>query len=213
MKTYLCNLFETWQKPRQLPWPYNQLSYQQQAQQHRIDTRNLIWWIGWIRWLHVALEIRFCGNQQFWIRNRRKVKNGFKVGLANGENKTQQGEGIVPINVPPTAAHVAVFDHMPNALLTAGPLVKAGCCIILNTPQAQVIDKKIDNIILPADFEPWSATCDVYLNHDRPIGNKQRRFQRQASNVYQIETKKDILNFITRPRDIQWRKLEFQQSK
>ena len=49
--------------------------------------------------------------------------------VANGEKITQIEEGIVPLfDVPAAAAaHVAVFKNMPNALLTAGPLVKAGC--------------------------------------------------------------------------------------
>jgi len=42
---------------------------------------------------------------------------------------TRQEEGIVPFNVPAAAAaaHVAVFENMPNVLLAAGPLVKGGC--------------------------------------------------------------------------------------
>ena len=58
--------------------------------------------------------------------------------VANEENITQQGEGIVPINVPAAASHVAGFETMPNALLAAGPLVKARCYIILDTPQAKL---------------------------------------------------------------------------
>ena len=76
----------------------------------------------------------FAGTQT-GILNRTTVTNGFKkVMVANGDKITQQAEGRVPFNVPDTAAPVAVFDHMPNALLAAGPLVKAGCCIILDTP-------------------------------------------------------------------------------
>ena len=42
--------------------------------------------------------------------------------VANGEKITQQAEGIVPFNVPIAAAHVDVFENMPNVLLAAGPL-------------------------------------------------------------------------------------------
>ena len=74
--------------------------------------------------------------------------------VANEENITQQEEGIVPINVPAAASRVAVFENMPNALLAAGPLVKARCYIILDTPQAKVIDKKTGKVILTTEFEP-----------------------------------------------------------
>ena len=58
---------------------------------------------------------------------RKSVKNGFDVVVANGEKITQQAECIVPFDVPAAAAHVAVFENMPNVLLAAGPLIKAGC--------------------------------------------------------------------------------------
>ena len=57
--------------------------------------------------------------------------------FANGDKIKQIEEGIVPCDVPVAAAHVAVCINMPNALLAAGPLVKAGCYIILDTPQAK----------------------------------------------------------------------------
>ena len=60
--------------------------------------------------------------------------------VANGEKITQIEEGIVPFGVPAAAAQVAVFETMPNALLAAGPLVKARCFIVLDTPQAEVLD-------------------------------------------------------------------------
>ena len=71
---------------------------------------------------------------------------------ANGDKITQTAEGTVPFNAPAAAAaaHVAVFENMPNALLAAGPLVKAGCYIILDTPQAKVIEKKTGKVILTA---------------------------------------------------------------
>ena len=45
--------------------------------------------------------------------------------VANGDKITQQEGVIVPFNVPVAATNVAVFENMPNALLAAGPLVKA----------------------------------------------------------------------------------------
>ena len=82
---------------------------------------------------------------------------------------------------------------MPNPLLAAGPLVKAGCYIILDTPQAKVIDKKTGKVILMAEFEPRSTTWDAYPSRERPKGKKPERIQRQANNAYKIETKKKLI--------------------
>ena len=113
--------------------------------------------------------------------------------VANGDKITQQAEGRVPFNVPDTAASVAVFDHMPNALLAAGPLVKAGCYIILDTLQATVINKKTGNIVLTADFDTQSATWDAYPTLARsPTIQRTPQF---ASNAYRIQTKKELIKF------------------
>ena len=93
--------------------------------------------------LDCAATSTFSG-QQTGILKRKKVKNGFDVMVANGDKITQIEEGIVPFDVPTGAAHVAVFKNMSNALLAAGPLIKAGCYIVLDTPQAKVIDKKTE---------------------------------------------------------------------
>ena len=104
---------------------------------------------------------------------------------------TQQEEGLVPFSVPAAGTHVAVFENMPNALLAAGLLVKAGCYIILNTSQAKVINKKTGKIILTAEFEPRSAIWDAYPSQERP--NKKGPIQHLANNAYQIETKKELI--------------------
>ena len=135
--------------------------------------------------LDSAATSSFAGKKT-GIRKRRKVKNGFKVGVVNGESMTQQEKGYVPFNVPPLAvSHVAVFDHMPNPLLGCGPLIKASCYINLDTPQAQVIDKKTGKVILTAEFEPWSATWDVFLTCNCPM----------MWQLPQAKTKKDIIGF------------------
>ena len=111
--------------------------------------------------------------------------------VANGKKRTQIEEGIVLFDVPAAAAaHVAVFKNMPNALLAAGPLVKAGCYIILDTSQAKVIAKKTGKVILTADFEPHSATLDVYPSRAKPKQPK-GPVQHLANNAYRIETKKN----------------------
>ena len=61
---------------------------------------------------------------------------------ANGDKITQQEEGIVPFNVPTTAANVTIFDKMPNALLATGPLVKAGCTLFLTHHKQKALTRK-----------------------------------------------------------------------
>ena len=109
------------------------------------------------------------------------------------KNKKNE-EGIVPFDVPAAAAHVAVFKNVPNALLAAGPLVKAGCYIVLDIPQAKVIDKKAGKVILTADFEPHSATWNVFPSRTKPKPQK-RPVQNLANNAYRIETKKELIEF------------------
>jgi len=113
--------------------------------------------------------------------------------VANGEKIKQIEEGIVPFDVPASAAHVAGFKNMTNALLATGPLVKGGCYIILDTLQAKVIDKKTGKVILTANFEPHTATWDVYPSRTRP--KQKGPVQQLANNAYRIETKKDLIEF------------------
>ena len=97
------------------------------------------------------------------------------------------------------AAHVAVFKNMPNALLAAGPLVKAGCYIVLDTPQAKVIVKNTGNVILTADFKPHSATWDVYPSRTKP--KLKGPIQHLANNAYHIETKEELIKFYHKAAD------------
>jgi len=114
--------------------------------------------------------------------------------VANGDKIKQIEEGIVPFDVPAVAAHIAVFKNMPNVLLAAGPLVKTGCYIVLDTPQAKIIDKKTGKVILTSDFEAHSATWDVYPSQTKP---KQQKgpIKHIANNAYRIETKKELIEF------------------
>ena len=111
--------------------------------------------------------------------------------VANGDKITQIEEGIVPFDVPTAAAHVADFKNMSNALLAAGPLVKAGCYIVLDTLQEKLLDKKTGKVILTADFEPHSATWDVYPSWTKP--KQKEPVQHLANNAYRIETKKELI--------------------
>ena len=139
-----------------------------------------------------ATTDHFAGKRS-GVRKRKNVKKGFDVMVANGDKIMQQEEGIIPFNVPTTAVNVTIFDKMPNALLAAGPLVKVGCYIILDTPQAKVIDKKMGKVILTAEFEPWSATWDAYPSWEQT--NKKGPIQHEANNAYRDETKKELIAF------------------
>ena len=83
--------------------------------------------------LDCAATSTFVG-QQTGILKRKTVNNGFQVMVANGEKITQIEEGLALFNIPTAAAHVAVFKNIRNALLAAGPIVNAGCYIVLDTP-------------------------------------------------------------------------------
>ena len=87
---------------------------------------------------------------------------------------------------------------MSNALLAAGPLIKAGCYIVLDTPQAKAIDKKTGKVILTADFEPQSATWNVYPSRSKP--KHQGPVQHLANNAYRIETKKRTDRILSQSR-------------
>jgi len=123
--------------------------------------------------LDCAATSTFAGKHT-GILKRKKVTDGFDVMVANGETIKQIKEGIVPFDVPAAAAHVAVFKNMPNALLAAGPLVKAGCYIVLDTPQAKVINKKTGKVILISNLECLSLSIETKTTGTGPAPSKQR---------------------------------------
>ena len=56
--------------------------------------------------------------------------------------------------VPAAAETVHVFDNMPISLIGCEKLVKAECKIALDAPEAHVIDKATNNIIITGQFDP-----------------------------------------------------------
>ena len=71
---------------------------------------------------------------------------------------------------------------MPNPLLGSGRFFKEGCYVFLDTPTAQVIDKKTGKALPSAYFEPWSATWNARPNKKQQQilpGPTQNRFTRQ----------------------------------
>ena len=141
------------------------------------------------------------------VREKTFVTNGITVGVANGNSMQQVATAPLPFeNIPEGADGASLFANMPNPLLGCGRFVKEGCYVVLDTPTAQVIDKKTGNVIISADFEPWSATWNVYPNKpQRPIlpGPTQTRYPRPpletptklANNAYRIHTKGELATF------------------
>ena len=137
--------------------------------------------------------------KQTYIKNRKKVKNGVRVGVANGESMEQVEAGTLPFDVPAAASNVHVFENMPRPLIGCGKLVKAGCKIVLDAPEAQVIDKATNKVIMTGRFDPWSSTWDVYPN-GQPTGTTtpiaaDMVYMSFAGNAYRLETKKEIVSF------------------
>ena len=99
---------------------------------------------------------------------------------------------------------------MPNPLVGCGRFVKQDCHVVLDTPTAQVIDKKTGKVLLSADFEPWSATWNACPKKQQPIlpGPTQNRctrqhidaptkaiFSQQANDAHRIQTKGELATF------------------
>ena len=137
------------------------------------------------------------------VRKRRNIKNGIRVGVANGQSMDQIESGELPFDAPQGATDVQIFDNMPNPLIGAGKFVKAGAKIILDRPHAHVVDNKATNeIIMTAHFDEASLTWDVYPKQQNgkttrtaaipPTAGMTMTF---AGNAYRINTKKELVNF------------------
>ena len=163
--------------------------------------------------LDSAASDHYAGKQT-GIRDRRPVTNGIHVGVANGDSMHQTETGTIPFNnLPASATSVAIFKHMPHPLLSCGQLIKAGCKIILDDPQALVVDKTTGNVILKANFNHLSSTWDVppqpkpapatlkpaplLLTSISAANSKfsRRNESRIAFNAYRLKTKHDLITF------------------
>ena len=79
--------------------------------------------------------------------------------VADGDMINQIAEGKAPFNrILTTATDVQTFPNMPNALISGGKLVKAGCKIILDDPEGVVINKGTNEVVMKARFDPYSST-------------------------------------------------------
>ena len=103
-----------------------------------------------------------CAGKNAHVFDPQPVSNGITVGCANGSTMNKTKTGKLPFtNMPAGAQKANVFKTVPLLLVGCAPLVERGCCGIINTPAAQVINKATGNVLLAADFEPWSAAWNV----------------------------------------------------
>ena len=99
---------------------------------------------------------------------------------------------------------------MPKGLVSAGKLVTAGHTIILDDPEAIVINKKSKQIVMGAHFDPSSSTWNVYPDgpDPYPIPNSDTHlsldakaditpgiFAHFANNVCCLNTKQEIVEY------------------
>ena len=95
----------------------------------------------------------YCGKNT-GVRKQRAKRNGIKVQVADGKSMDQTKEGQAPFDGLPTGAEdVQIFQHMPNALVSCGKIVKQNHKIILDDPIATVIDKDTNKVVMEAVFD------------------------------------------------------------
>ena len=104
----------------------------------------------------------YCGRNT-GVRKRRAQRNGIQVQVADGKSMNQVEEGKAPFDgMPEDAADVEIFQHMPNALCSAGKIVKQNHKIILDDPIAPVINKATNEVVMEAKFDHRTSTWDIY---------------------------------------------------
>ena len=90
----------------------------------------------------------YCGKNT-GVQKRQTQRNGIKVQVADGKNMNQVEEGQAPFDgLPASAADVQIFQHMPNALVSCGKIVKQNHKIILDDPIATVINKDTNEVVM-----------------------------------------------------------------
>lgn len=106
----------------------------------------------------------YCGPRT-GVKNKKTTSNGIKVIVADGDTIDQIAEGKAPFNkIPTTAADVQIFPNMPNALISGGKLAKARGKIILDDPEAVVINKRTNEVVL----KPWNRESKSQVGIEPP---------------------------------------------
>lgn len=78
---------------------------------------------------------------------------------------------VTPFDNPTVySVSLQIFLIMPNGLISAGKLVKADNTIILDDPEALVVNKITKEVIMRANFYECFSAWNVHL--DRPIPYK-----------------------------------------
>ena len=116
----------------------------------------------------------YCGNNT-GVRKRRKQQtqqNGIKVKVADGKNMNQVKEGQAPFDgLPANTADVQIFQHMPNALVSCGKIVKQN--------HTTVINKDTNKVVMEAVFDNRTSTWNIYP--DGPVPYKFKKEQEVES--------------------------------
>ena len=157
--------------------------------------------------LDSAATGNYCGEREK-VREKKKKRKGIKVVVASGGIMNQTSEGKAPFkNLPKEAEDVQIFPKMSNPLLSAGKLVKSGCKVILDSPEATVINKETNKTILKARFDATSNSWNVFPDKFIPYTfspttkvDKIKSLQgglivHLANNAYKLTTQKEIVKF------------------
>ena len=88
----------------------------------------------------------------------------------------QVEEGKAPFNgLPTSAADVQIFQHMPNALVSCGKIVKQNHKIILDDPIATVINKDTNEVVMEEVFDNRTSTWNIYPDGPVPYEFKKEQ--------------------------------------
>ena len=88
----------------------------------------------------------------------------------------QVEEGQAPFDgLPTSVTDVQIFQHMPNALVSCGKIVKNNHKIILDDPIATVINKDTNKLVMEAVFDNRTNTRNIYPNGPVPYKFKKEQ--------------------------------------
>ena len=88
----------------------------------------------------------------------------------------QVEEGQAPFDgLPTSAADVQIFQHMPNALVSCGKIVKKNHKIILDDPIVTVINKDTNKVVMEAVFDNRTSTWNIYPDGPVPYEFKKEQ--------------------------------------
>ena len=115
-------------------------------------------------------------------------------------------------DVPIDASDIQIFPIISNDLISAVKLVKAGHTIILDRPEAVVINKISQNIVMQAQFDSSTSTWNDYpsgqVQYDLTNAQKDQFYSLGTTatqsngivvhfdnNIYCLRTKQEIVEY------------------